>query len=154
LEEEEPDGEDIKGVEYDRQEETEDQETSQDRDMMDDSTQDPIDPLIAYAQMNAEMEEDGSEDELANRVIKRRLLEGRAGQAAPPRRKSYQLEASKESEPETPQRQRGLRSQRRLAESPQWTCLNWSSATLLPRRIKKMTMRCWSTSGTSAGSIG
>jgi hypothetical protein len=70
--------------------------------MMDDSTQDPINPLIAYAQMNAEMEEDGSEDELANLVIKRRLLEGGAGQAAPSRRRSYQLEASQASEPEPP----------------------------------------------------
>jgi hypothetical protein len=97
---EEPDGEDIERVEYDRQKDSEDEETSQDRDMMDDSTQDPIDPLIAYAQMNAEMEEEGSEDKLEN--LKRRLPEYGADQAAPPRRRSYQLEASQESEPETP----------------------------------------------------
>jgi hypothetical protein len=99
-EKDEPNGEDIEGVEYNRQEESEDEETSQDRDMMDDSTQDPIDPLIAYAQINADMEEDGSEDNLEN--PKRRLPEAGADQAAPPRRRSYQLEASQKSEPETP----------------------------------------------------
>jgi hypothetical protein len=114
----EPDGEDIEGVEFDWEEEREDQETSQDRDMMDDSTQDPINPLIAYAQMNAEMEEDNSEDELANRVIKRRLPAGEAGRAAPPRRRSYQLEASQASEPETPPETEGAEETEAVGREP------------------------------------
>jgi hypothetical protein len=92
--------------------------TSQDRDMMDDSTQDPINPFIAYAQMNAEMEEDNSEDELANRVIKRRLPAREAGRAAPPRRMSYQLEASQASEPETPPETKGAEETEAVGREP------------------------------------
>jgi hypothetical protein len=94
--------EDIERVEFDREKETEDQENSQDRNMMDDSTQDPVDPLTAYAQIDAELDEGGSEDVFANRVIKRRLPAGGASQAAPPRRRSHQLEASQEPEPGIP----------------------------------------------------
>lgn len=97
-------GKDIEGVEYDQEEEAEDQETSQDRAMMDESTQDPVDPLIAYARMNAEREEAESEEEPQNPVIKRRLPAGGESQPARPRRRSYQLEPSQEleSDPENP----------------------------------------------------
>jgi hypothetical protein len=92
-------GKDIEGVEYDREEET---EASQERAMMDKSTQDPVDPLIAYARMNAERKEAESEKEPQNPVIKRRLPAGGESQPARPRRRSYQLEPSQESDPENP----------------------------------------------------
>jgi hypothetical protein len=99
---EELQGEDIEGVEYAREEETEDQETSQDRAMMDDSTQEPVDPLIAYARMDAEREEAETTVEPEKPVVKRRLPAGGESQPVRPSRKSYQLEPSQESDPENP----------------------------------------------------
>ncbi|GAQ92370.1 hypothetical protein KFL_009960010, partial [Klebsormidium nitens] len=97
-------GEDIEDVEFNREEESSDEETSQDRQLLDDSSQPPIAPVWEYARMDAELGLSDTESEI-------RFYGGRK------RAKRVESDQSAESQPRGRGRRRVIMSSSSEAEA-------------------------------------
>ena len=83
-------GEDIEDVEFNREGESSDNENSQDRQMLDDSSQPPIAPVCEYARMDAEFGQSQSESDVrlpGGRKRGKRVESHQSGVSQSPRRR-------------------------------------------------------------------